>query len=84
METSIETRNKVGLLLFWIAAIGAFLLAVVVSIVKSPAVHTLTLEELNQTIWPLSGPVNLLWGHVTPLLALVAGIGVVLYAGAKG
>jgi hypothetical protein len=83
METSLEPKNRVGLVLFWIAAIGAFLLAVVVSLVKSP-VRILTLEELNQTIWALTGPVNLIWGQVTPLLALVAGIGVLLYAGAKG
>jgi hypothetical protein len=52
--------------------------------VKSPALHTLTLEELNQTIWAPAGPLNILWGVVTPLLALVAGIGVLLYSRARG
>ena len=84
MRTDIQGKNRVGLVVFWIAVIGAFLLAVIVSLVKSPAVHTLTLEELNQTVWAPTGPMNLLWGVGTPLLALVAGIGVLLYSGAKG
>jgi hypothetical protein len=80
MRTGVEQPNRVGLVLFWIAVIGAIFLAVIVSMVKSPLLHTLTLEELNQTIWAPAGPMNILWGQVTPLLALVAGIGILLYA----
>jgi len=84
MRTSVEQPNRVGLVLFWIAVIGAILLTVIVPIAKAPLLHTLTLEELNQTIWAPAGPINILWGQVTPLLALVAGIGILLYSGTKG
>jgi hypothetical protein len=84
MRTGVEQPNRVGLVLFWIAVIGAIFLAVIVSMVKSPLLHTLTLEELNQTIWAPAGPMNILWGQVTPLLALVAGIGILIYSRTKG
>jgi hypothetical protein len=49
-----------------------------------PVANSLTTEEINQTIWAFTGPLNILSG-VSPLLgAIVAGVGISLYAGAKG
>ncbi len=78
------TKQKVGLVIFWIAVIWMILWGVIVTISKQPALHALTMEELSQTIWAIDGPLNLLWGLGTPLAALVVGIGILLYSGAKG
>ena len=42
------------------------------------------MAELNQTIWGFTGFGTMLWGFGVPLGALVAGIGLLLYSGAKG
>ena len=78
------TKQKVGLVIFWIAVIWAILWGVVGSIFNSAAMHSLTMEELNQTIWALDGPLFMLWGVFGATLgAIVAGIGLLLYSGAK-
>jgi len=78
------TKQKVGLVIFWIAVIWMILWGVIVPIIRVPLFHSLTMDELNQTIWALTGPLNLLYGLSVPLAALVAGIGVLLYSSAKG
>jgi len=79
------TKQKVGLVIFWIGVIWAILWGVIGSIFVSSAMNSLTMDELNQTIWALSGPLFLLWGVFgAPLGAIVAGIGLLLYSGAKG
>jgi hypothetical protein len=79
------TRQKVGLALFWIAVAWAILWGVIGSILIAAAYNSLTMEELNQTIWAFMGPLHMLWalGGV-PLAVLVAGIGMLLYSGAEG
>jgi len=78
------TKQKVGLVLFWIAVIWAFLWGVLGSVFVGSAFRNLTLDELNLTMWAVTGPWFLLWAFGVPLGALVAGIGVLLYSGAKG
>lgn len=78
------TKQKVGLVLFWIAVIWAFLWGVIVSVILGSSVRNLTMDEVNQTMWAFTGPWFLLWGYGVPLAALVAGIGALLYSGAKG
>lgn len=50
-----------------------------------PLLDTLTTEEINQTIWAFTGPLNMLSG-ISPLLfkVLAVGVGILLYAGADG
>jgi hypothetical protein len=85
VEVINMTRQKVGLVLFWIGVIYAFLWGVVGSIFVTSALHALTMDELNQTMWALTGPLMMVWGVFgLPLGALVAGIGLLLYSGAKG
>jgi hypothetical protein len=78
------TKQKVGLVIFWIAAIWAVLWGVIGSMLCGPA-YKGTLDELNQTIWAPQSPMFLIWGlgGVT-LGALLAGIGLLLYANARG
>ena len=77
-------KQKVGLLLFWIAVIWAILWGVIGSIFVDTALKNLTIEEFNQTIWAFMGLWHLLWVFGVPLGALVAGIGLLLYSDAKG
>ena len=78
------TKQKVGLVLFWIAVIWAILWGVIGSIFVGSAFNNLTMDELNQTMWAFMGSWFLLWSFGVPLGALAAGIGLLLYSGAKG
>jgi hypothetical protein len=78
------TKQKVGLILFWIAVIWVFLWGVLASIFVDSAFYAKTMDEVNQTMWATTGPWYLIWAFGVPLGALVAGIGALLYAGAKG
>ena len=78
------TKQKIGLVIFWAGVIWAILWGVIGSISVSSAMNSLTMAELNQTMWAIGGPLMMLWGFGVPLGALVAGIGILLYSGAKG
>ena len=79
------TKQKVGLVIFWTGVIWAILWGVIGSISVTSAMNSLTMDELNQTMWALTGPLMILWGVFgVPVGALVAGIGLLLYSGAKG
>lgn len=78
-------KQKVGLLLFWIAVIWAISWGVVGSVLCSSAMNSMTMEELNQSIWALTGSLMFVWGIFgVPLAAAMAMIGMFLYSGAKG
>ena len=77
-------RKKVGLVIFWISVIWAIGWGVVGSIFNSSAMHAFTMEEINQTIWAMTGPLFLIWGVFGATLgAIGAGIGLLLYSGAR-
>ncbi len=79
------TKQKVGLVIFWIGVVWAILWGVIGSISVSSAMNSLTTDELNQTMWAFTGPLMMLWGVFGATLgAIVAGIGLLLYSGARG
>ena len=78
------TEQKVGLVLFWIGVIWMLAWVFIGRGIFGPLLHSLTTEEINQTIWAFTGPLNRLYGLSVPLGAIVTGIGILLYAGAKG
>ncbi len=79
------TKQKVGKVLFWVAVIWAFLWGVIVSVFYASAMNSMTMEELNESMWAMMGPMMFLWGvGGVPLGAIVAGIGLLLYSGVKG
>ena len=83
-ETSEMIKQKVGLVVFWIGVIWMIAWVIISKGIFGPLAYSLTTEEINQTIWAFTGPLNILSG-VSPLLgAMVAGVGISLYAGAKG
>ena len=75
-------KKQVGLVLFWIGAVWAILWGILGSIGVSSAFRTSTMAELDQTMWAFMGFWHLLWGLSTPVAAVVAGVGILLYAGA--
>ena len=79
------TKQKVGLVLFWIGFIWAILWGVVIGFIfVNPTMNALTPAELSQSIWAMTGPLFMVWGVFgTTLGAIVAGIGLLLYSGAK-
>ena len=84
-EESKMTKQKAGLALFWIAVIWAISWGVIGSIFVCEAIRDLTMDELNQTMWAVTGPWFLTWGIFgVPVAALVALIGTLLQSGAKG
>jgi len=85
LEERKMTKQKVGLALFWIAVVWAISWGVIGSVFVGSAFRNLTMEELNQTMWAVTGPWFLIWGICgVPIGALVALIGILLHSGAKG
>jgi hypothetical protein len=78
-------KQKLGLGLFWIAILWAFLWGIIGSIFVDSAFRNLTMDELNLTMWAQRGPWTMIWALFgVPLAAIVAAVGVLLYSGAKG
>jgi hypothetical protein len=79
------TKQKVGLVLFWIAVVWAIGWGVIGSVLVDSAFRNLTMDELNQTMWASEGTWFLVWGLLgVPVAAIVAIVGILLYSGAKG
>jgi hypothetical protein len=79
------TKHKLGLVIFWMAVIWAFVWGTIGSFSLNAAMSHLTLDQLNQTMWSSTRPLHIIWaiGGV-PVAAILAAIGVLLIAGAKG
>jgi len=77
-------KQKVGLVLFWIGIVWTVAWETVAVVKILPLMHSLTLDEFNQTVWALNGPLMSLRGMSMPLGAIVAGIGILLYSNTKG
>ena len=79
------TKQKFGLLLFWVAVIWAIGWGVIGSVFVDSAFRTLAMDELNLTMWAAQGTWTMIWGLFgVPLAAIIAIIGILLYSGAKG
>ena len=77
-------KQKFGLVLFWIGIVWTITWEIVAVVKILPLMHSLTLDEFNQTIWALTGPLMRLRGVSMPLGAIAAGVGIFLYSNAKG
>jgi hypothetical protein len=78
------TKQKVGLVVFWISVLWMISWVVISKGIFGPLLHSLSTEEINQTIWAFTGPLNILSGISGLLGAIIAGVGISLYAGANG
>lgn len=78
-------KQKVGLILFWLAVVWAIFWGIFGSVMVTSELKDLTMEELNQTSWSVTGPWFITWGVFgVPMAAIIAVIGMLLYSDAKG
>ena len=77
-------NQKVGLVVFWISIVWTIAWLIISKAIFGPLLYSLTTEEINQTIWAFTGPLNILSGVSGLLGAITAGVGISLYAGVKG
>ena len=83
MRTGIEQPNRVGLVLFWIGLLFAVAFAGIIGRSLYHNLRTLTMEELDATIWAEGGPMYILWALAVTLGSILAGIGAFVYVKTK-
>ena len=76
-------RQKLALSLFWIGLLIAVAFAGFGTRSLMHNLRTLTMEELNVTIWADGGPLFILWALSVTLGSLLAGIGAFVYVKTK-
>ena len=78
-------KQKAGIAIFIFGVLWSIAWGLIVSIPVTAAINTMTLEQLNESVWSLNGGMMLLWGiGGVPLGTVIAGIGLLLYTNAKG
>ncbi len=78
-------KQKAGIVIFLFGVIWSLAWGLVISLSCTVAINTMTLEQLNESTWSLTGPMMILWGvGGVPLGTVIAGIGLLLYTNAKG
>ncbi len=76
-------KQTVALSLFWIGLLIAVALAGIIGRSLYHNLRTLTMEELDATLWAMDGPLFRLWAFSVPLGSVLAGIGAFVYAKTK-
>lgn len=76
-------KHTLGLTLFWIGLVFAVVFAGIIGRSFYQNLRTLTLDELNRTIWRDGGPLFILWALSVTLGSITAGVGAFIYIKAK-
>jgi len=76
-------KQKLALVLFWIGLLLAVAFAGIIGRSLYHNLRTLTMEELDATIWAIGEPLFMLWAFSVPLGSVLAGIGAFVYAKTK-
>ena len=76
-------RQKLALSLFWIGLLFAVAFAGIIGRSLYHNLRTLTMEELDATIWAEGGPMYILWALAVTLGSILAGIGAFVYVKTK-
>jgi hypothetical protein len=76
-------NKKTGLILFWIGLILAVTFAGVLGRPLYQNLRTLTMEELDATIWSMDKPLWIFWALSVALGSILAGIGAFVYVKTK-
>ncbi len=76
-------KQKLALTLFWIGLVIAVAFAGIGTWSLIPNLRTLTMEELNATIWAEGGPMYVFWALAVTLGSILAGIGAFVYVKTK-
>ena len=78
-------KQKTGIVIFLFGVLWSLAWGLIISISTTNAINTMTLEQLNESVWSPTGSLMMLWGiGGVPLGTVIAGIGLLLYANAKG
>jgi len=78
-------KQKAGIAIFLFGVLWSMIWGIGVSVSSAAAINTMTLEQLNESVWALDGWRMMLWGiGGVPLGTVIAGIGLLLYTNAKG
>ena len=78
-------KQKTGIVIFLFGVIWSLVWGLIISISCTTAINSMTLEQLNESVWSPTGPLMILWGiGGVPLGTVIAGIGLLLYTNAKG
>jgi hypothetical protein len=72
-------KQKIALSLFWMGLLLAVALAGIIGRSLYHNLRTLTMAELDATIWAMDGPLFRLWAFAVPLSSVLAGIGAFVY-----
>jgi hypothetical protein len=76
-------KQNTGLVLFWIGVVFAVAFASIGTWSLMQNLRTLTMEEVNATIWAEGGPLFMLWALCVTLGSILAGIGAFVYVKTK-
>ena len=69
-------KQKAGIAIFLFGVLWSLVWGLVISISCTSAINTMTLEQLNESVWSPTGPLMMLWGvGGVPLGTVIAGIG---------
>jgi len=78
-------KQKAGIIIFIFALLWCIAWGLIVSISATSAINTMTMDQLNESLWSTSGSMMILWGlGGVPLGTVIAGIGLLLYINACG
>jgi hypothetical protein len=72
-------KQKIALSLFWIGVLIAVAFAGIIGRSLYENLRTLTMQELDTTIWAMGGPIFILWAMSISLGSILAAIGAFLY-----
>jgi hypothetical protein len=76
-------KQKIALSLFWIGLLVAVAFAGIIGRSLYHNLRTLTMAELDATIWAEGGPLYILWALSVTLGSILAGIGAFVYVKTK-
>jgi hypothetical protein len=76
--------TKIGLIIFWIAAVYMIGMGLVASFWVRSAYRYLSIDQIRETIWSYTSPLFGLWATAIPIGAILAGVGLLLYVRSKG
>ncbi len=83
MATNINTKQKLGLFIFFLTIIVTFIMGSIYSVDAHKIFKSHTFEELTASAWNPSGFLFIIWSFSIPLCALFAMLGVLIYSKVK-
>ena len=76
-------KKIIGIAIFIIGVLLMVIMGSIVSWFVSPTFRNQSMEEVNKTIWAMSGFLFFLWAFSVPVGAILASIGMLIYGGVK-